>query len=1116
MPNAVSISTLSKGCLVSLLCALGASGAFAAELGSKGTGPLVDADLAIKQFKQPAGFKMDLWAAEPMLLNPVALCFDEKGRVFVAETFRYRTTVYDIREHMNMYDDDLASRTVEDRAAMVKKYLGDKVSDLTKESEVVQLLEDRSGTGKADHSTIFAQGFDTILDGIGSGVLARKGNVYYADIPNLWLLKDTKNTGRADVRTSLSYGYGVHYNLTGHDLHGLRIGPDGRLYFSIGDRGIHVTNKEGKLLDYPDMGTVLRCNQDGSNLEVFAYGVRNPQKLAFDDHGNLWSGDNNCDHGDAARLIYIVENGDSGWRIGNQFSETTPAGVWNSEKLWHLQFPEQAAYIIPPVAHIANGPSGLAHYPGTGFPASLNDHFFLCDFRGASATSGIHSFGVKPKGAGFEMVDHTQFLWSILATDAEFSPDGRLYVTDWVQGWPQSQKGRIYRLYDPAIVDTALVAETKKLIADGMEKRSNKELAKLLAHADQRVRQEAQFELADRGAKAVKDLERVALGDKNQLARLHAVWGLGQISVKSGYSLKNIVPLLHDQDGEVRAQAAKIMGEGRYAAASGDLIRLLGDSSARAQFFAAMTLGKLGDKSAIKPILEMLRTNADKDAYIRHAGVMGLVGLADKETLAAAGKDNSRSVRMGVLLAMRRLQLPEIAMFLHDADQLVVLEAARAINDVPIKDAMTQLAALIDKPTQNEPLDWRVINANYRVGGDKNASALVNYAVQDGASAKIRSEALRDLETWAKPGARDRLTGLWRPLASRDGKPAAEALRPVAVRLLNDSPEKVRIAAIHADQKLGIVEAAPALLECVSNTKNSADVRVEALKALGEFHAANLPEAVKIAVADSNENVRKEGNRLQAQIKPGNATGSLAKVLENGSVTEQQGAFATVATLKEDAADQLLADWLDKLIAGKVRKEIQLDLIEAAAKRDSAAVKEKLQKYTDSQPKKDEFNGFRETLFGGNAEDGKKIFIERPEASCVRCHKINGEGGEVGPELGGIISRKNREYILESILYPNKQIALGFESVIVKSKSGTVYAGILKSEDAQELVINSPEDGIIKVKKSEVISREKGQSAMPEGMGSILSKQDLRNLVEYLASTKQTVAANTGAAPAGK
>src|SRR5438309_4145244 len=115
-------------------------------------GPIVDPELAIKQFQYPSGFKVDLFAAEPKLANPVAFCFDEQGRVFLAETFRYKTSVYDIREHMNMFDDDLASRTVEDRAAMIKKFLGDKVKDMTVESEVVRLLEDRDGDGKADHS----------------------------------------------------------------------------------------------------------------------------------------------------------------------------------------------------------------------------------------------------------------------------------------------------------------------------------------------------------------------------------------------------------------------------------------------------------------------------------------------------------------------------------------------------------------------------------------------------------------------------------------------------------------------------------------------------------------------------------------------------------------------------------------------------------------------------------------------------------------------------------------------------------------------------------------------------------------------------------------------------
>ncbi|MDB6125437.1 MAG: Heme-binding protein [Pedosphaera sp.] len=1113
----------------------GALGTFANE-GEPVTGNLsTDAEVAMKQFQVPPGFKVEVWASEPQLKNPVAFCFDEKGRVYVVETFRLKTCVWDVRSHMNMFDDDLACRTVEDRAAMVHKFLGDKDVDFTKDSDVVQLLEDRAGKGRADHSTVFADGFNSIVDGLGAGVLARKGNVYFANIPNLWLLQDTNHDGKADARTSLSYGYGVHYNLLGHDLHGLRIGPDGRLYFSIGDRGLHVKTKEGKLLDYPDMGTVLRCNQDGSNLEIFAYGVRNPQELVFDDYGNLWTGDNNCDHGDSARLVYVVEGGDSGWRTGNQFSETTPAGVWNAEKLWHLQFPGQAAYILPPVGHIASGPSGLAHYPGTGFPASFKDHFFLCDFRGSSKNSGIHSFTVKPNGASFEMTGRTNFFWDILATDVDFSPDGQMYVADWVQSWDMTQKGRIYRLYHPEAVKDPVVLETKKLIAEGMEKRSNKDLAKLLEHPDQRVRQEAQFELESRAkpmllgglakkstlwGDAVPVLNGVASASTNQLARIHAIWAIGNISRIADPSVLTRVELMaKDSDPEIRAQIARTVGDsGGKADSDYDLlVGYLKDPSPRVQFFAALGLGKMAkinpakNAATVRDLFALLRANADKDVYVRHAVVMGLVGLASKSDLVEAAKDSSNSVRMGALLAMRRLQLPEIATFLHDADPLIVLEAARAINDVPIKDAMPQLAALIDHPTQNEPLDWRVINANFRLGDAKNALALANYATQNGATEKVRGEALHALETWAKPLPRERLTGLWKPLAERDGKPATDALRPVIASILSTAPDGVKIAAMHAAQKLSVMESAQALYDIFTNTKSSGNVRVEALKALEELHASTLPEAVKIAVADADENVRKEGNRLKAETQPGDATGTLTAVLEKGTVTEKQGAFATLGTLPGEAVDKLLADWLDKLAAGKVQNEIQFELVEAANKRTSALIKEKLKHYLDAQPKDDEFADFRETLYGGNAELGKKVFMERPEAQCTRCHKVNGEGGEVGPELAGILTRHNREYILESILYPNKQVAPGFESLIVKTKSGSAYGGLLKSENDQELLLITPDDGPVKIKKSDITSREKGQSAMPEGMGTVLSKQDIRNLVEFLAATKQVVAANSKA-----
>jgi len=513
---------------------------------------------------------------------------------------------------------------------------------------------------------------------------------------------------------------------------------------------------------------------------------------------------------------------------------------------------------------------------------------------------------------------------------------------------------------------------------------------------------------------------------------------------------------------------------------------------------------------------------------------------------------------MGALLALRRLQRDEIAVFLRDSDPAVVLEAARAINDEPINGALRELAALISdggahaagvpvaaarrdepgasvhqanaaspgsrssaigslggppsdargpralpKDAYSEPLLRRVLNANFHFGTKESAKALATFAARSDAAENMRVEALEELADWPRPSGRDRVVGLWRPVAAvRQRETAVEALQTALAEILRSAPDSVRVAAVHAAGRLTFTGAGPVLSELVADTKISSRVRVEALNVLAALDNSRLEEALNSARAEADEDLRRAATLLQGKVKSSNAATKLAAILGNGSLGEKQAALAALGALQEPAADDVLIGWLTRLLLGDVPKEIQLDLIEAAARRSSPALKEKLEKYQESKPKDDPIGEYREGLYGGSAVEGKKMFFERPEASCVRCHKINGEGGEVGPDLSKIGAQKDRQYLLESVVLPNKAIAPGFESVLVTLKSGTSYAGVLKSETADGLVINSPEDGLVTVKKNEIKTRDKGLSPMPEGMGQILSKQDLRNLVEFLSGLK--------------
>jgi putative heme-binding domain-containing protein len=145
---------------------------------------------------------------------------------------------------------------------------------------------------------------------------------------------------------------------------------------------------------------------------------------------------------------------------------------------------------------------------------------------------------------------------------------------------------------------------------------------------------------------------------------------------------------------------------------------------------------------------------------------------------------------------------------------------------------------------------------------------------------------------------------------------------------------------------------------------------------------------------------------------------------------------------------------------------------------------------------------FKDLLTGGDAMIGRKLFFEKPEANCARCHKAGGRGGETGPVLDGIGARQTRQDILESLIFPNLRIPAGYETVILLLKNGTACSGFLKEENESEMMVQTAEDGLVKVNKGDVQIRQKGISPMPEGLNQILSREDLRNLVEFVSSLR--------------
>ncbi len=1054
--------------------------------------------------KLPEGFVCELVAAEPHLANPVSFWPAVDGSLYVTETFRLHAGVTDMREHVARLEEDMACQTVEDRVAMFKRWSGDNFKkDYGTEHERVRLLRDTDGDGVVDQSVTYADGFKDPSVGIAAGVLEHNGAVYYTCIPDLWKLEDTDGDDIADKRESLSTGYGVRVTLLGHDLHGLQIGPDGWLYFSCGDRGFNVQTPKGPIV-HPDTGAVLRCRLDGSDLEVVHTGLRNPQELAFDAQGNLFTGDNNSDGGDKARWVMILEGADTGWRSSYQWIfEPEARGPWREEGLWKPHFEGQAAYISPAIDNIAAGPSGLAYYPGTGSGNGLDGTFLLCDFRGYRGGSGVLSFSLEPDGANFKLVNRQEYIWKTLVTDVDFGPDGSIYFSDWVSGWGMTGKGRIYRAYDPKVRDTDEVRALAALLAGGAKDLDLDRLQVLLKHTDMRARRLAQFELVARGKSGWERFQQVLKNASDPMASIHSVWGLGMAAEVEPSLLEYLNPFLRDPSPAVRAQTARVLGDHRYAPATSQLIATVADADPTVRRHAAIACGRLADERAVDALIQLAVQDAATDTVLRHGASWGLSQCASAERLALLSEHDSVQARLAAVVALRLQASPLVATFLADSDALVAVEAARAISDVPIVDAYPQLAALAaDESIQDEHLLRRVLNANLRLGEEANATTLANLATSDKRSERIRSDAIGMLASWKTPSPRHYILSNWAPMEERDAAHANQLLADFTGRGILEAPDSVLQAWIDAIEPLEFEAKRPTLEAVLANTALASATRVASFQRLREDGASDLGQLVATALKDSDTSLRAAALEQLPGLAPEQALPLFGDVLENGDIIECRAVYKALSSMTTFEAQTLLTDEFTKLRNSSLRRELQLDLIEALYQMESNATRQQVDRLRSNRREREPVAAkWLDSMWGGDKVEGKKIFEQDVALSCMRCH-LSGDGAAqgVGPDLAGVGERLSRRQILDSIITPNSETAEGFESVLFVLEDDELVAGrVLEQTDKLVRVIQSSGE-IREFDPASIVERRQDLSAMPSGMDLLLKPRTMRDLIEYVAS----------------
>jgi len=570
------------------------------------------------------------------------------------------------------------------------------------------------------------------------------------------------------------------------------------------------------------------------------------------------------------------------------------------------------------------------------------------------------------------------------------------------------------------------------------------------------------------------------------------------------FSINAVIAYVPDKDHpEIIAQASKVIGDLNYTQAGEALIPLLSHNNPRTKFYAAQALGRIKMIEAVDPLLKMIETNNDEDLYIRHAGVLALSRIGLVEPIVDLSDHSSFSLRVAAVLVLRRMANENVAVFLKDQDEYIVTEAARAINDdFSIEKALPALAAtLTEERFKSEALLRRAINASLRVGGNDQLDQLISFAQREGIDPELKGEAIATLATWANPSVLDRVDDRYRGEIKRDANEIRPRITPMIAWFLKSSDAEVVSATITAIAELGIADYNDQLVTMAKSHKNP-DVRSSALKYLVNSGTGNSTHIIRAGLADQSEIVRSTAVSFLADLETNAETLNqiTTPILSKGTIREQQELVKVLGTMPLEKSESTLSNLADQLISGKLSGGITLELIEEIEASGSESLAAKIESIRSFDT--NSLESYQEALYGGNRRQGNRYVYTNLTGQCTRCHSLNEGGATVGPPLMNIGNTLSREQILEALVHPSATISPGYGNVTLTLADGQTVTGILEEETSDQLIIKTSDAEPLEVPVSRITSRTNLPSSMPP-MGQIMSRRELRNVIEFLVNLKQ-------------